>query len=164
MDERDAREPGVNSALERSGAGGAHRDSEQVRADIEATRAHLGGLLGELARRRREAFDARLQLRRHPLAFAAGAVLLVGAVGGLGALAVSRRRQRRRRPGAALLPRLRRLWREADLGLAGTAAERTGPRPSGVSARIITAGARLAAALLIRRLGALVASRRHRTT
>ena len=159
MDERDAREPGLK-ALEHSPAG-AHRDSEQVRADIEATRAHLGGLLGELARRRREAVDVRLQMRRHPLAFAAGAVLLVGAVGGLGTLAVLRRRHQRRHAGGALLPRLRRLWREADLVLAGAGADRTGSRPSGLSARIITAGARFAAALLIRRLGALVTSRRH---
>jgi hypothetical protein len=53
--------------------GGGHRESERVREDIDATHRRLERLLGELDRRRREALDIRLQMRRHPLIFAAGA-------------------------------------------------------------------------------------------
>ncbi len=43
-------------------------ESACLRADIDATHQRLEGLLGELDRRRREAFDVRLQMRRHPVA------------------------------------------------------------------------------------------------
>src|SRR3954470_23824622 len=62
-------------------AHGADSESARLRADIDATPQRLEGLLGELDRRRREAFDVRLQMRRHPVAFAFAAALALGAVG-----------------------------------------------------------------------------------
>lgn len=65
-----------------------------VSGEIESLRGHLGSLVAELDRRRVEAMDVGLQLRRHPT-FAAvaaiGAALLVG-----GAVAFAVRRQRKR--------------------------------------------------------------------
>jgi hypothetical protein len=68
---------------------------EHVAGDIDRLRGELGRLVSELDRRRHEALDVRLQLRRHPLAavLAASAAALV--LGGLVALAVGRRRRRR---------------------------------------------------------------------
>jgi hypothetical protein len=76
---------------------GSGRNVGQVEGEIERLRSDLGRLVGELDRRRHEAFDLKLQARRHPVAaiVAASAVALV--LGGLVALAV-RRRQRRRDP------------------------------------------------------------------
>jgi hypothetical protein len=68
----------------------------RVSGEIALLRRELGGLVGELDRRRRELFDLRLQAKRHPvgLAIAAGAAALL--VGGLVALAVRSRREARR--------------------------------------------------------------------
>jgi len=68
---------------------------ERVVSDIDRLRGELGRLVSELDRRRHEAFDVKLQIRKHPLA----AVLAVSAaalvVGGLVAIAVRRRRRER---------------------------------------------------------------------
>ena len=69
----------------------------ELEREVETLRDELGDLVGELDRRRREAFDVRLQVRRHATAVAvvAGAVvLLVGASLALRA----RRRAYRERP------------------------------------------------------------------
>lgn len=71
-------------------------DVGRIAGEIDSIRTELGGLVGELDRRRREAFDIGLQVRRHPIvvAVAAGAAALV--VGGIIAFAVHQRRERRR--------------------------------------------------------------------
>lgn len=71
-------------------------DVGRIAGEIDSIRSELGGLVGELDRRRREAFDIGLQVRRHPVAVAvaAGAAALV--VGGIIALVVRQRRERRR--------------------------------------------------------------------
>ena len=89
---------------------GTGRDSDRLRADIDATHRRLEGLLGELDRRRREAFDLKLQMRRHPVAFAVGAALVLAAVGGGTSLALVRI-QRRRRHRHSPTARLYHLWR-----------------------------------------------------
>jgi hypothetical protein len=74
---------------------------EQLEREVETLRGELGDLVGELDRRRREAFDVRLQLRRNAsvIAVVAGAiVLLVGASLALRA----RRRAQRERPMARM--------------------------------------------------------------
>lgn len=78
----------------------------RVEGELEVLRGDLAALVGELGRRRREAFDLRLQLRRHPvavIAVAAGAALLAGA---LVARAVRARREARRREVPRALARL----------------------------------------------------------
>jgi hypothetical protein len=65
-----------------------------IERDIDHLRDRLDGMVSELDRRRHEAFDVRLQLRRHATAVATvgvvGAVLLVG---GFVAWRNARRRQ-----------------------------------------------------------------------
>jgi len=72
----------------------ATREPGEIERDIESLRAELGELVGELDRRRHEAFDLRLQLRRH-----ASLIVAVAALGGVvvfAAYGVSRYARRRR--------------------------------------------------------------------
>lgn len=67
----------------------------RVSGEIDTLRGDIGNLVAELDRRRHEMFDLRLQAKRHPmfvLAASAGAALVLG---GLIALAVRTRRERR---------------------------------------------------------------------
>jgi hypothetical protein len=68
----------------------------RVAGEIQSLRGELGGLVAELDRRRHEAFDLRLQLRRHPVAAAIAAAGAALVLGGLLAAAVRGRRQHRR--------------------------------------------------------------------
>jgi hypothetical protein len=95
---------------ERATANGGERDGEEteraIESDIERLRGELDGMVGELDRRRHEAFDVRLQARRHAgLVAAVGAVAVVLTVAGFAAWTSSRRRQDR------LLTRLQNLAR-----------------------------------------------------
>ena len=69
----------------------------RVSGEIETLRAELGGLVDELDRRRHEAFDLGLQVRRHPVAVALVATAAALVVGGLLVVA-ARERRRHRRP------------------------------------------------------------------
>jgi hypothetical protein len=76
--------------------GSPRQDVGRVAGEIDSLRGELGGLVAELDRRRREAVDLRLQLRRHPVLVAsvvAGAAILVG--GALAALVTARRHRQR---------------------------------------------------------------------
>jgi len=78
--------------------GGSPTDGEGVERaierDIGQLRGELDGIVNELDRRRHEAFDVRLQLRRHRTAVTtAGAILALVAVGGFVVWRNSRRRQ-----------------------------------------------------------------------
>jgi hypothetical protein len=126
-------------------AQGADSESARLRADIDATHERLEGLLGELDRRRREAFDVRLQMRRHPVAFGIGAAIALGALGGGTTLAVMRIRRRRRlqrSPSA----RLARLWQISGRRSASAS------NGSGMLGAIATRAAQVAAAILVRQL------------
>jgi hypothetical protein len=79
-----------------NGVNGRESDVSRVSTEIETLRTELGGLVGELDRRRREAFDLRLQARRHPIALAVAATSVALVVGGLVAVVVRARRERRR--------------------------------------------------------------------
>jgi hypothetical protein len=68
---------------------------EREAGDIDRLRGELGRLISELDRRRHEALDVRLQLRRHPLAAAVAVSAAALVLGGLVAVAVRRRRRRR---------------------------------------------------------------------
>jgi hypothetical protein len=70
--------------------------SGRIEREIGSLRTEIADLVGELDRRRREAFDVRLQLRRHPTAVAIASVALAALLGGTVALLVynGRRKQR----------------------------------------------------------------------
>jgi hypothetical protein len=76
--------------------GSSQPDVGRVSGEIDTLRNELGGLVAELDRRRHEAFDLRLQLRKHPLLAAAAATAAALVLGGALALAVHGRRERRR--------------------------------------------------------------------
>jgi hypothetical protein len=111
---------------------------------VAALRDEIAELVDELDRRRREAFDLGLQLRRHPAAAAAAAVVAAVAVGGLVALGVRRRRRRASRLARAREVRraLARLLREP---------ERVGRPPAAIE-KLALAAATAAIGALARRL------------
>lgn len=71
--------------------------SRGIAGEISSLRDEIGDLVSELDRRRREAFDFRLQLRRHPLAISLVGVGVAALLGGAVGLLIynSRRKQRR---------------------------------------------------------------------
>ncbi len=69
---------------------------QRVAGEIDTLRGELGALVAELDRRRQELFDLGLQVRRHPVAVAVAATAAALVLGGLVALAVRGRRERRR--------------------------------------------------------------------
>jgi hypothetical protein len=71
-------------------------DVGRVAGEIDVLRHELGGLVAELDRRRREAFDLRLQVARHPVLVASVATVAALVVGGVIALLVREARHRRR--------------------------------------------------------------------
>ena len=82
-------------------ANGSHDPVSRTEDEIGMLRHELGSLVSELDRRRHEALDLRLQLRKHPtaVAIAAGAAALL--LGVAVAVAVRRRRKRHSLPGKA---------------------------------------------------------------
>jgi hypothetical protein len=75
-----------------AGPGDVHR----VAGEIDVLRHELGGLIGELDRRRHEALDVRLQVKRHPVIVAAVVTVAALLVGGAVALMVHTTRERQR--------------------------------------------------------------------
>jgi hypothetical protein len=82
---------GADRVKERDGS------PRRIEGHIETLRHELGDLVGELDRRRHEAFDLRAQARRHPVALAVVGVV-VAALVGIGVALVVRRRSERERP------------------------------------------------------------------
>ncbi len=128
---------------------GTHRvNGEQtvgrVSGEIDSIRGELGALVAELDRRRHEALDLGLQVRKHPVAVAVAAVTLALAVGGLVALVVTSRRRLRRPAVRARETRraLARLLQRPD---------RVAAEPS-ISRKVAAAAATAIAATLARRL------------
>jgi len=70
--------------------------SRRIEKGISTLRREMGDLVGELDRRRREAFDIRLQLKRHPVAVSLAVVAAAAVLGGTVAMLVrdSRRKER----------------------------------------------------------------------
>jgi hypothetical protein len=80
-EDQDDREPGA-----------PHRIEEE----LSSIREEIGDLLRELDRRRREMFDVRLQLRRHPIAIPVAGIAVAGILGG--AVALLARNDRHKQP------------------------------------------------------------------
>ena len=92
-DRRDAHGEGHDH--EGQGHHEGHEAIARLEHEIDDIRNNLGGLVGELDRRRRRAFNFRLQLRENTVPMIVGGVVLLGLVGGAIALVVSRRRRAR---------------------------------------------------------------------
>jgi hypothetical protein len=78
------------------GKTGVTDDPAKIERKVEELRDNLGGIAGELDRRRHEAFDLRLQLRRHGATIGVTAAALATVVGGSIALAAWSHARRQR--------------------------------------------------------------------
>jgi len=92
-------------------------DVRGVEHNIDDIRQHLGELVGELNRRRREAMDLKLQFHRRPVTLVLTAVAAVGVIAGAIALVVLHWHHRRTLVGRADRMRgaLRRVARRPEL-------------------------------------------------
>ena len=129
---------GVSPADGQAGASG------RIDREISTLRQELGDLVGELDRRRREAFDLRLQLRRHPVVASVAGLALAALLGGaVAALLYDARRKRRAGYKARQLKvAVRRMVRHPER------VGRGGPPPS---EKIVAAVVTTAATLLVKR-------------
>jgi hypothetical protein len=74
---------------------------EHLEQDVDRIRDNIGLLVGELNQRRHDAFDLKLQFRRHRQGFVVVVAALVCSIAGTIAFVVTRRRRRRSLPGRA---------------------------------------------------------------
>jgi hypothetical protein len=127
-----------------SPADGEPGASRRIHGEISSLREEIGDLVGELDRRRREAFDLRLQLRRHPVAFTVAGVAVAALIGGSVALLVynSRRKERPSYKARQLRVALDRMMRYPERVARGQ------PPPA---EKILAAVGTAAATLLVRR-------------
>jgi hypothetical protein len=116
---------------------------QKVSREIDGIRGDIGRLVDELDRRRHEAFDVSLQIRRHPAAAAAVVATAAVGVGGVIALAVRSRRRR-----STVRVRARNL-RRALSRMADHPDEFA--REPGMLEKVAMAAATAAAAMLVRR-------------
>jgi hypothetical protein len=115
----------------------------RIESHIETLRHELGELVSELDRRRHEAFDFRLQMRKHPTAVAVAGVALAALVGIGLAVAIHGRRERARPVNRARRARaaVERLVRDPEHMA----------REPGVGEKILAAAGTAAASLLVKR-------------
>ena len=74
---------------------------EHLEKDVERIRDNIGALIGELNQRRHDAFDLKLQFRRHRQGFVVVVAALACSIAGTIALLFARRRRRRSFTGRA---------------------------------------------------------------
>jgi len=135
-----------------AGAGEVARLTE----DIDTIRNNLDGLIDELDRRRREAMDVRLQVRRHPVTFGIGVVAVAALIGGGVALLVARQRRRAglafkvRRVGRGLA-RLARKTKQAALEAAREDHDGAGRKVGRLGLRLLAAGGKMTVARVARK-------------
>jgi hypothetical protein len=123
---------------------GPRASAEQLGNEIAVVRNELDSLLGEFDRRRHEALDVPLQLRRHALGISLTALALVTTAAGSVWLTLWRRRRRGRL--AARAGRLRQAVSRMT-----EHPERVATEPT-VTAKIATAAANAAIAVLVKKL------------
>jgi hypothetical protein len=133
----------MGEGADRVSANGKAEVPEVIEGRIGLLRHELGDLVAELDRRRHEATDIRLQIKRHPLIAGAAAVTVAAAVGGIIAFAVWNARRRERPVERARRARraMQRLMDDPD---------HMAREPS-VTEKILAAAGTAAASLLIKR-------------
>jgi hypothetical protein len=120
-------------------------DVNQREHELEGTRERLGGLLGELSRRRHDLTNVRLQAGKHLAAIVITGVSLLAIAASAIGLGARRRARRRRWPARA------RRVREA-LGRMVAHPERVGREPPGLGGAVIKAALTAAAASVAKRM------------
>jgi hypothetical protein len=116
---------------------------EVIEGRIGLIRHELGELVAELDRRRHEATDIRLQMKRHPMIAGAAAVTVAAAIGGVIAFAIwnARRRERPAEKARRARRAMQRLMDDPD---------HMAREPS-VTEKILAAAGTAAASLLVKR-------------
>jgi hypothetical protein len=84
---------GANGVRPADGEPGA---TPRIEKEIATLRQEIGDVVDELDRRRREAFDVRLQLQRHPVAVSLAAISVAALAGGAVAMLVFNGRRKKR--------------------------------------------------------------------
>lgn len=125
-------------------ADGSPGASHRIERELSTLREEIGDIVGELDRRRRELFDLRLQLRRHPVAVPLAGVAVAVVLGASVALLV-RNERRKRRPSH----KVRQLRRAMGRMMAHPERVGRGEPPPGE--KILAAIGTAAATLLVRR-------------
>jgi hypothetical protein len=133
----------MGEGADRVSGNGKAEVPEVIEGRIGLLRHELGDLVAELDRRRHEATDIRLQIKRHPMIAGAAAVTVAAAVGGIIAFAVWNARRRERPVERARRARraMQRLMDDPD---------HMAREPS-VTEKILAAAGTAAASLLIKR-------------
>jgi hypothetical protein len=129
---------------DRVSADGGGEPVGRAARDVTVLRDEIGDLVDELDRRRHEAMDIGLQIRRHPL-IAVGAVTAVALLAG-GLVAVAVRNRRRRDRASEKVRALRRAF-----GRMARHPEEFSREP-GMTQRIVTAALTVAATTLVKRM------------
>lgn len=124
---------------------------EHLEKDVERIRDNIGALIGELNQRRHDAFDLKLQFRRHTRGFVVVVAALVCSIAGSIAFALARRRRRRSLTGRArrLQMAMHRLRRTFGRIVAHPDRLEHGP---GVTRKVAAAGGAAMASVLGKRL------------
>jgi hypothetical protein len=118
--------------------------SGRIEEEISGLRDEIGDLVGELDRRRREALDIRLQLRRHPVAVSVAGLAVALVLGGtVAALVQNARRKRQARYKARQIARA--------LGRLVQHPERVARGEPPAGEKILAAAGAAAATLLVRK-------------
>ena len=134
------------------GLNGHPRSPDEIERDVDSIRAELDRVTSELDRRRHELTDVRLQMRRHPRAFAVAAGVGAALVSGCVALAV-----RKRRSAHAPVSKMQRLRTALSRMIADPEAVAK-PTPQ-VGKKVASAGLGAVAATLGKRLAQRLAAR-----
>jgi hypothetical protein len=79
-----------------SKADGEAGASGRIEQDITSVRVEIGALIDELDRRRRELFDVRLQMKRHPMATGVAGVAVAALLGGAVAMLIYNTKRKKR--------------------------------------------------------------------
>lgn len=133
----------MGEGADRVSANGKPELPEVIEGRIGLLRHELGELVSELDRRRHEATDVRLQMKRHPVITGVALATAAAAIGGLIALVVLRAR-RRERP----IEKVRRARRAAQRLMEDP--DSMAREPS-MTEKILTAAGTAAASLLVKR-------------
>ena len=125
---------------------------EWLEQDIDRIRNNIGAVIGELNQRRHDAFDLKLQFRRHARAFVLVVAAMVGSLAAVVALGLARRRHRHSLVGRAHHARRAAHRLRRALGHFVAHPDRLMDRAPSVTRKVAAAGGAAMASVLGKRL------------